>query len=126
MVNYRISCIFLGIFLGEVLNHGAFPVQSHCDLTLIHCKLGLYQEKKVLDNKLIDDISRKVSGMIAGSPMADVEKNVRALLQTAFAKLDLVTREEFDVQTQVLQRTREQLSLLEQRLAVLEAGQTKE
>lgn len=80
----------------------------------------------MLDNKLIDDISRKVSGMIASSPMADVEKNVRALLQTAFAKLDLVTREEFDVQAQVLQRTREQLNLLEQRLKVLEADSTKE
>ena len=80
----------------------------------------------MLDNKLIDDISRKVSGMIAGSPMADVEKNVRALLQTAFAKLDLVTREEFDVQTQVLQRTREQLNLLERRLKILEADSTKE
>jgi ubiquinone biosynthesis accessory factor UbiK len=78
----------------------------------------------VLDNKLIDDISRTVSDMIAGSPMADVEKNVRALLQTAFAKMDLVTREEFDVQTQVLQRTREQLNLLEQRLAALETGPT--
>jgi BMFP domain-containing protein YqiC len=78
----------------------------------------------VLDNKLIDDISRKVSDMIAGSPMADVEKNVRALLHTAFAKMNLVTREEFDVQTQVLQRTREQLNLLEQRLATLETGPT--
>lgn len=78
----------------------------------------------MLDNKLIDDISRKVSDMIAGSPMADVEKNVRALLQTAFAKMNLVTREEFDVQTQVLQRTREQLNLLEQRLATLETGPT--
>jgi ubiquinone biosynthesis accessory factor UbiK len=78
----------------------------------------------VLDNKLIDDISRKVSDMIAGLPMADVEKNVRALLQSAFARLDLVTREEFDVQTQVLQRTREQLNLLEQRLAALETGPT--
>jgi len=78
----------------------------------------------VLDNKLIDDISRKVSDMIAGSPMADVEKNVRALLQSAFARLDLVTREEFDVQTQVLKRTREQLNLLEQRLAALETGPT--
>lgn len=78
----------------------------------------------MLDNKLIDDISRKVSDMIAGSPMADVEKNVRALLQSAFARLDLVTREEFDVQTQVLKRTREQLNLLEQRLAALETGPT--
>ena len=76
----------------------------------------------MLDNKIIDDISRRISGLIAESPMADIEKNLKPLLQAAFAKLDLVTREEFDVQAQVLQRTREQLNQLEQRLAALEAS----
>lgn len=76
----------------------------------------------MLDNKLIDDISHRISGLIAESPIADIEKNLKPLLQAAFAKLDLVTREEFDVQTQVLQRTREQLTQLEQRLASLEAN----
>ncbi|PCH62626.1 MAG: hypothetical protein COC04_05185 [Gammaproteobacteria bacterium] len=51
---------------------------------------------------------------------ADIEKNVRAALSATFAKLDLVTREEFDVQTQVLLRTREKLEALEQRVADLE------
>ena len=51
---------------------------------------------------------------------ADVEKNVRTALTAMFAKLDLVTREEFDVQAQVLQRTRETLHALEQRVAELE------
>jgi hypothetical protein len=76
----------------------------------------------MLDNKIIDDISRRVSGLIAESPIADIEKNLKPLLQSAFTKLDLVTREEFDVQTQVLQRTREQLTQLEQRLATLESS----
>jgi hypothetical protein len=52
--------------------------------------------------------------------MADVENNLRALLQSIFAKLDLVTREEFDVQTQVLLKNREQLDRLEQKLGKLE------
>ncbi|OUR64508.1 hypothetical protein A9Q79_04180 [Methylophaga sp. 42_25_T18] len=51
---------------------------------------------------------------------ADIEKNVRAALSATFAKLDLVTREEFDVQTQVLLRTREKLEALEQRVVDLE------
>ncbi|HQR51485.1 MAG TPA: accessory factor UbiK family protein [Methylophilaceae bacterium] len=76
----------------------------------------------MLDSKLLDEISGKIRGLLAESPAGDVEKNLRALLQGVFAKLDLVTREEFDVQSQVLQRTREQLSLLEQRLAALEAN----
>ena len=76
----------------------------------------------MLDNKIIDDIGRRISGLIAESPVADFEKNLRPLLQSAFAKLELVTREEFDVQTQVLQRTREQLTQLEQRLAALETN----
>lgn len=77
----------------------------------------------MLDSKIIDDISRRISGLIAESPMADLEKNLKPLLQSVFAKLDLVTREEFDVQTQVLQRTRAQLTQLEQRLAALESSQ---
>ncbi len=74
----------------------------------------------MLNNKLIDDISKKISTLISESPMADVESNLRALLQSTFAKLDLVTREEFDVQTQVLLKTRAQLDRLEQKLNELE------
>lgn len=74
----------------------------------------------MLDSKFVEDISRKVSDLIAQSPVADVEKNMRALLQSTFAKLDLVTREEFDVQTQVLQNARAQLTALEQKITELE------
>ena len=56
------------------------------------------------------------------SPYAgEIEKNVKAMLSQGFAKLDLVTREEFDVQQEVLARTREQLAALETRLTELEA-----
>lgn len=74
----------------------------------------------MLPNKLLDEINAKVSEAIAASPAKDVEKNLRATLTGLLGKLDLVTREEFDVQAQVLARTREQLGSLEKRLAQLE------
>ena len=58
--------------------------------------------------------------LIAASPAADLEKNARALLSGFFAKMDLVTREEFDIQAQVLLRTREKLKALEDRVTRLE------
>ena len=74
----------------------------------------------MLANKLLDEISTRVAQVIATSPAKDVEKNLRATLTGLLAKLDLVTREEFDVQAQVLARTREQLGALERRVAQLE------
>ncbi|OGV72609.1 MAG: phosphoheptose isomerase [Methylophilales bacterium RIFCSPHIGHO2_02_FULL_57_10] len=68
----------------------------------------------------IDVLSNKISELIAKTPAAEVEKNLRALLQGIFTKMELVSREEFDVQTQVLLRTREQLNMLERKLAELE------
>ncbi|NOZ53153.1 MAG: accessory factor UbiK family protein [Gammaproteobacteria bacterium] len=56
----------------------------------------------------------------------DVEKNLRSILQSSFAKLDLVTREEFDVQVAVLARTREKLEALEKQIAELEAHFVKQ
>lgn len=76
-----------------------------------------------LDNNLLNDISGKLSALVANSPLQDVEKNVKAVLSSTFARLDLVTREEFDVQREVLARTRSKLDALEARLAELEARQ---
>ena len=73
------------------------------------------------DTKFFDDLSAKLSELVKNSPAKDIEKNVRALLMQGFAKLDLITREEFDVQAQMLTRTREQLILLELRVAEMEA-----
>jgi len=70
--------------------------------------------------KLVEEVSAKVSELFAASPARDVEKNFRALFSSALARLDLVTREEFDVQAKVLARTREKLAALEARLAELE------
>lgn len=74
----------------------------------------------MLKQKFFEELGAKVSEIIASSPAADIEKNVKALMASGFSKLDLVTREEFDVQTQVLARTREQLAALEKRIAELE------
>lgn len=71
--------------------------------------------------KIFDDLSAKLNELLKNSPAKDIEKNIRALLMQGFAKLDLVTREEFDVQTEVLARTRQQLAALEARVTELEA-----
>uniref|UniRef100_E6QTZ2 Ubiquinone biosynthesis accessory factor UbiK n=1 Tax=mine drainage metagenome TaxID=410659 RepID=E6QTZ2_9ZZZZ len=76
----------------------------------------------LLNQKLIDDISDKISQTLNHGPVKDLEHNLRALLQSLLQKLDLVTREEFDVQQQVLVRTREQLVALEVRVAALESA----
>ncbi len=71
--------------------------------------------------KFFDEISTKLNEAVANSPAKDFQKNARALLAQGFAKLDLVTREEFDVQTQLLSRTQEKLVELEARVTAMEA-----
>lgn len=73
-----------------------------------------------MNNRLLDDISSKLRGIAANSPLEDLEKNMRALLASTFARLDLVTRDEFDVQREVLKRAREKITQLEARVAELE------
>lgn len=74
-----------------------------------------------MDQNLLNEINDKIKAVLAQSPAADLEKNLRAMLTAMFSRLDLVTREEFDVQRQVLARTREKLALLETRLAEFES-----
>ena len=75
----------------------------------------------MLAKQILDELAGKIGNAIAESPGKDVEKNVKTLLGSTFGKLDLVTREEFDIQQQVLIKTREKLAALEARLAKLEA-----
>jgi hypothetical protein len=77
----------------------------------------------VLGQKVFEEISSKLGQVLADSPAKDLEKNLRAVLQSVFAKLDLVTREEFDVQQAVLLKTREKLEALEAKVAALESRQ---
>ena len=72
------------------------------------------------NQKLIEEASARLKAVFGQSPAADIEKNLRAVLQSVFARLDLVTREEFDVQQAVLIRTREKLTQLEAKVAALE------
>jgi BMFP domain-containing protein YqiC len=72
-----------------------------------------------------EDLQSKINKAIENSPAKDIEKNVKAMLSQGFAKLDLVTREEFDVQAQVLAKTRARLEALEARVAELEAQQNR-
>ena len=78
----------------------------------------------MMNPKFFEDISAQLSKVANSGPAKDIEKNMRALLTQGFAKLNLVTREEFDIQTQVLTRTREKLTALELRVAELEAERT--
>ena len=77
----------------------------------------------MLNTKFIDDLARQISESIPAGVkgmQADVQKNIHTLLQGSLAKLDLVTREEFDAQSQVLARTREKLQQMEQLVLELE------
>ncbi len=84
----------------------------------------------MFDSKFFDDLAKKLSNLVPESikpglksAQDDLEKNIHAALQSAFSKLDLVTREEFDVQAQVLLRTRLKLEDLEKQVVALEAIQ---
>jgi len=78
----------------------------------------------MIDARLLDELSAKLGGLLPPGVTdlkTDFEKNAKAMLQSTLGKMDLVTREEFDVQTAVLQKTRTKLQLLEERVAALES-----
>ncbi len=72
-----------------------------------------------------NDLQGKINQVLENSPVKDIEKNVKAMMSQGFSKLDLVTREEFDVQAQVLSATRAKLEALESQVIALEAQLTK-
>lgn len=74
----------------------------------------------MLDPKALEEFGSKLNNLLANSPAKDLEKNAKALMSGLFTKFDLVTREEFDVQAQVLARTRQKLKELEARVDALE------
>jgi hypothetical protein len=75
----------------------------------------------MLNNEKLNEISNKIREIVKNSPLPDIEKNIDALLKGMFTKMELVTREEFDVQTEVLKRTRQKLEELEKKLFEIEA-----
>ncbi len=74
----------------------------------------------MLDPKIFEELNNKLSALIAASPARDIERNVKALLASVFEKMELVTREEFEIQAELLARTREKLTALEARVTELE------
>jgi BMFP domain-containing protein YqiC len=75
--------------------------------------------------EFLKDVQGKIGDLLSQSPAKDVERNVKALLAQGFSKLDIVSREDFDIQSQVLARTRQRLEELERRVAQLEQGITQ-
>jgi hypothetical protein len=75
----------------------------------------------MLNAKSLDELAARIGKAFEGSPAKDLEKNVKAMLQSGLARLDLVTRQEFDIQADVPRKTREKVERLETRVAELEA-----
>ena len=75
----------------------------------------------MLNPKTFDELAARIGQAIENSPAKDIEKNVKAMLASGIARLDLVPRAEFEIQAQVLLKTREKVEALERRLAELEA-----
>lgn len=75
----------------------------------------------MLTSEVLNDLSNKIKEILKSSPLSDADKNIHALIQGIFTKMELVSREEFDVQAEVLRNIREKLTQLEGKLAELEA-----
>jgi BMFP domain-containing protein YqiC len=73
-----------------------------------------------MNEKLLAELSARLAALAANNPAKDLEKNFRGMLSSTFSKLDLVTREEYDVQTRLLARATEKLAALEARIAEIE------
>ncbi len=73
-----------------------------------------------MNMQFVEELSSKIRETLSKSPAGDLEKNIHALLQSAFSKLSLVSREEFDVQKEVLRQTRQKLEAIEKQLSALE------
>ncbi|MDE3009973.1 MAG: accessory factor UbiK family protein [Pseudomonadota bacterium] len=115
----------LGAFLGGV---------ASCWCNALTCQIAFrfsipHKESPAVQKptEVLDELARRMGQALQNSPVRDLEKNARAVLSAGLSRLDLVTREEFDVQADVLVRTREQLAQLEARVAALEArlGETR-
>jgi len=79
----------------------------------------------MIEKERIQEISDKIRQVVENSPISDINDNIHALLQGMFVKFDLISREEFDVQTLVLKRTREKLEALEAKIESLETKTKK-
>lgn len=79
----------------------------------------------MINSEAINEISSKIKEILENSPLSDADKNIHALIQGMLTKMELVSREEFEVQSEVLRNTREKLAQLEAKLAELESHLNK-
>src|SRR5512140_1488163 len=118
---------------GAVFQGGANRSQARCT-RLVHSNRARHRSGAApvdvngstasgieMNEKLLSELSSRLAEAAKGNPAKDLEKNFRGLLSSALTRLDLVSREEYDVQAEVLARTREKLAALEARLAAIEA-----
>ena len=78
----------------------------------------------LFSNEKIKELSLKISQLIESSPISELETNIHALIQGALTKMELVSREEFDIQAALLARTQQQLKMLEEKMTAFEEAQT--
>jgi hypothetical protein len=121
-------CLWSHRFVAQPPQRDAYIVESGLRgvmlVKLVYpCPMSANEDR--MNPKLLDEINEKMKAVLAQGPAADIEKNLRALLAGAFSRLDLVTREEFDVQREVLLRTRAKLAELEKKVAALEADTSR-
>jgi BMFP domain-containing protein YqiC len=107
----------------NIQDRDACPMPVHAPFQVHTHRLGaMYRLKESCEmNNFFNDLQSKINEAFESSPAKDIERNVKAMMTQGFSKLDLVTREEFDVQAQVLAKTRAKLEALEIRVAELEA-----
>jgi ubiquinone biosynthesis accessory factor UbiK len=80
----------------------------------------------LFSNEKINELSFKIKELIDSSPISELETNIHALIQGALTKMELVSREEFDIQAALLARTQQQLRSLEEKIYALEQAQAPE
>jgi BMFP domain-containing protein YqiC len=80
----------------------------------------------LVSNDKIRELSFKIKELIESSPISELETNIHALIQGMLTKMELVSREEFDIQTALLARTQQQLRVLEEKISTLEQAHTSE
>ena len=105
---------------GELLIHIIFPIIGIQYINLMGFNMSnsdFFQKFQTM----AEDVQKKVADAVKDSPAKDLEKNVRGLMNQGFQKMDLITRQEFDIQIQVLAKTREKLEELEAKVEALQA-----
>ena len=125
MIQFRENQCFIGLLHQiNAIHLRVFCTKSVQSTFIPHCPYNLLMQKpsQVFEQMqtIAVDMQNKIGEAIRNSPAKDIEKNVRAMMSQGFQRMDLVTREEFDIQSRVLAKTREKLEALEAKVTELE------